>query len=109
MYPKVIYFCNKTITKKDIESSNNWKKLNPEYEIKLYDDEMIRSFLLEEYGELHVNIFDYLQDGPIKADFWRICILYKNGGVYSDIDNLPLIPLSEFIETDINFVTCSSF
>jgi mannosyltransferase OCH1-like enzyme len=109
MYPKVIYFCNKTIAEKDIESSNKWKKLNPEYEIKLYDDEMIKSFLLEEYSELYVNIFDYLHDGPIKADFWRICILYKYGGVYSDIDNLPFVSLSEFIESDIDFVTCSSF
>ena len=41
MHPKVIYFCNKTITEKDIKSSNNWKKINPKYEIKLYNDEMI--------------------------------------------------------------------
>jgi len=109
MYPKVIYFCNKIITENDILSSNNWKKLNPEYEIKLYDDEMIKSFLLEEYGELFKNIFEFLKDGPIKADFWRICILYKNGGIYSDIDNMPLIKLSGFIEKNIDFATCSSY
>jgi len=108
-YPKVIYFCNKTIGKNDISSSNNWKKLNPDYEIKLYDDEMIKSFLLKEYGELYVDIFNYLKDGPIRADFFRICILYKNGGIYSDIDILPLVPLSDFIEKDVDFVTCTSF
>ena len=70
---------------------------------------MIKSFLLEEYDELYLNIFNYLHDGPIKADFWRICILYKYGGVYSDIDNLPLVSLSDFIKTDIDFVTCSSY
>lgn len=109
VYPKVIYFCNKIISEKDIVSANNWKKLNPDYEIKLYDDEMIKKFLLEEYGELYENIFNYLKDGPIKADFWRICILYKNGGIYSDIDIMPLIPLSSFIEKNIDFVTCSSY
>jgi mannosyltransferase OCH1-like enzyme len=109
MYPKVIYFCNKIINEKDKKSSNNWKKLNPEYEIKLYDDKMIKLFLLKEYGELYIKIFDYLKDGPIKADFWRICILYKNGGIYSDIDNLPLVKLSDFIEKDIDFATCSSY
>ena len=107
--PKVIYFCNKIISESDIMSSNNWKKLNQEYEIRLYDDEMIKSFFLKEYGELYINIFDYLQEGPIKADFFRICILYKNGGIYSDIDNLPLVPLADFIENDIDFVTCSSY
>jgi mannosyltransferase OCH1-like enzyme len=109
MYPKVIYFCNKNISEADKKSANNWKELNPEYEIKLYDDEMIKSFLLEEYGELYKNIFDYLKDGPIKADFWRICMLYKKGGIYADIDNLPLVPLSDFIENDVDFVTCSSY
>jgi hypothetical protein len=108
-YPKIIYFCNKIIGKKDIISCNNWKKLNPEYEIKLYDDNMIKLFLLEEYGELYKNIFNYLKDGPIKADFWRICILYKKGGIYSDIDNVPLVSLSDFIEKDVSFVTCSSY
>jgi mannosyltransferase OCH1-like enzyme len=109
MYPQVIYFCNKIITENDILSSDNWKKLNPEYEIKLYDDEMIKAFLLEEYGELYKNIFDFLKDGPIKADFWRVCILYKTGGIYSDIDNVPLIKLSGFIEKNIDFATCSSY
>lgn len=109
MYPKVIYFCNKKISKYELITSNNWKKLNPEYEIKLYDDEMIKLFLLKEYGELYKNIFEFLKDGPIKADFWRICILYKKGGIYSDIDNVPLVKLSDFIETDIDFVTCSAY
>jgi mannosyltransferase OCH1-like enzyme len=107
--PKIIYFCNKKIRNSDIRSANNWKILNSEYEIKLYDDEMIQSFLLEEFGDLFVNIFNYLQDGPIKADFWRICILYQNGGIYSDIDNMPLVSLSEFIENDVDFVTCTSY
>jgi hypothetical protein len=108
-YPKVIYFCNHLIGEKEIASANNWKNLNPDYEIKLYDDAMIRAFLLEEYGEIYVDLFNYLQDGPIKADFWRVCILYKYGGVYSDIDNMPLVSLSDFIEPNIDFVTCSSY
>ena len=108
-YPKVIYFCNKTIGNNEIISSNNWKILNPDYEIKLYDDEMIKKYLLKEFGELYLDIFYYLKDGPIKADFFRICILYKNGGVWSDIDNFPLVPLSTFIEKDVDFVTCSAY
>jgi len=108
MHPKVIYLCNKTIGDKEIASANKWKLLNPDYDIQLYSDEMIRAFLLESYGELFANIFDYLLDGPIKSDFWRLCILYKNGGIYSDIDNVPLVKLSDFIE-NVDLVTCSSY
>jgi mannosyltransferase OCH1-like enzyme len=91
------------------EYSYNWKKLNPDYEIKLYDNEMCEKFLLEEFGEIHRDVFNFLQDGPIKADFWRICILYTYGGVYSDIDNEPLVPIDQFVEKDIDFLTCSSY
>ena len=47
-----------------------------------------------------------LKDGPIRADFWRLCILYKKGGIYSDIDNLPYVAIKDFIEKDIDLVTC---
>lgn len=106
--PKVIYFCNKTIIGME-KYTDNWKRLNPEYEIKLYDNEMCCQFLLEKFGSLYCDIFNYLIDGPIKADFWRVCILYIYGGVYSDIDNEPLVPIKEFIENNVDFVTCSSY
>lgn len=91
------------------KSANKWKKLNPDYEIKLFDDQLCRKFIIENYGKYYGLIFDFLKDGPIKADFWRACVLYKNGGVYSDIDNVPLVPLKDFIQKDINFVTCSAY
>ena len=89
--------------------ADNWKMLNPEYDIMIYDNEMCEQFLLDTYGETHRAIFNFLQDGPIKADFWRICILYKYGGIYSDIDNQPLIPIRDFLEPNIDFATCSSY
>tara|TARA_Y100000816_G_C26095250_1_gene579451 strand:+ start:136 stop:2451 length:2316 start_codon:yes stop_codon:yes gene_type:complete len=107
-WPKIIYMCNKTL--QGIEYfTNNWKKLNPEYTIVAYNDTLIRNFLKLEYSKLHVDIFDFLKDGPIKADFWRICILYKYGGIYADMDLIPMVPIHSFIENDVNFVTCSSF
>lgn len=107
MIPKVIYMCHKKLDKIAIYSKN-WQKLNPEYEIKLYDDEMCKKFLLDEYTQLHLDIFNFLQDGPIKADFWRICIINKYGGLYVDADIQPLIPLNKYIEDDDDFITCIS-
>jgi hypothetical protein len=107
MIPKVIYMCYKTLDKIKIYSQN-WKRLNPEYEIKLYDDNLCREFLLKEYSQLHVDIFDFIKDGPIKSDFWRCCIINKYGGLYVDADIEPLVPLREYIEGDEYFVTCFS-
>jgi len=101
--------CNKKITNKIKNISQEWKILNPEYELKIYDDQMCEQFLLEEMSELHCNIFKYIPFGPIKSHFWRCCILYKYGGVYADTNIKPLLPLSEVIEDDCQFVTCLSY
>jgi hypothetical protein len=99
--------CHKNLDKIKIYS-RNWKILNPEYEIKLYDDNMCRDFLLKEYSKLHLAIFDFIKDGPIKCDFWRACIINKYGGLYVDADINPLVPLNEYIEDDDDFCTCIS-
>jgi mannosyltransferase OCH1-like enzyme len=107
MMPKVIYMCHKSL-KNIKEYSLNWKILNPDYEIELYDDEKCESFLLHEYSKLHRDIFKFIPHGPIKADFWRVCIIYKYGGLYIDADIEPLVPLNEYIDNDDEFVTCIS-
>jgi mannosyltransferase OCH1-like enzyme len=107
-FPKVIYFCNKTLEKME-KYANNWKVLNPEYEIRLFDDKMCENFLLDYFGDLYKEIFLFIPDGPIRADFWRICILYLYGGVYSDIDNEPIVCIDDFTEKDVDIVTCSSY
>ena len=109
MHEKNVYLCNKTIGSFEKSVKKKWKYLNPDYKIKLYDNEMCREFLVKHYGDLFGEIFDYLEDGPIKADLWRICILHKKGGVYSDIDIVPLQPLCNWIESDVQLVTCSSY
>jgi mannosyltransferase OCH1-like enzyme len=107
--PKTIYICNKELSEKFTDYSNQWLVLNPEYEVKLYDNELCEKFLLEEFSQLHCDIFKFIVDGPIKSDFWRCCILYKYGGVYVDADIKPLLPLREVIDEDSQFVTCLSY
>jgi len=106
--PKTLYMCHKELN--FIEKySENWKKLNKDYDVKLYDNSLCKQFLEDNYSNIHVKIFDYLQDGPIKADFWRICILNKNGGVYADADIEPFIGIDKFLEPNVNLVICSTY
>lgn len=107
MIPKTIYICHKNI---DIIKpyTQKWLDLNPNYTLELYDDKRCQDFLLKEYSADHLELFNYIKDGPIKADFWRLCILYKYGGVYADADIVPLVPLSEYINSNVSFVTCLS-
>ena len=97
--------CYKEINNQVLEKKKLWQELNPEYEVIIYDDNMCREFLKNEYSEVYLRLFDFLKDGPIKADFWRICILNKYGGIYADIDIKPLVPLKKYINDDDEFVT----
>jgi len=87
----------------------NWKVLNPDWKIEVYGDKECREFLLLHYSEKHVEVFDFLKDGPIKSDFWRICLLAKYGGAYADADIVPIKGLDSFIPLDkIDFLSCLS-
>jgi len=106
--PKNIFMCHKTVSYIQ-KYSQNWTRLNPEMKVYLYDDEACIKFLLEKFTKLHCDIFRFIPDGPIKCDFWRVCVLYYYGGIYVDADVEPLIPLKDFVEPGIDFLTCKSY
>ena len=105
--PKTIYLCHKT---KDIPSYvlTNLATLNPNYKIFLYDNTDCTKFLYKYFGQKYVDCFNYIKEGPIKADFWRVCILYIFGGVYCDIDVEMLVPIKDLLQPGVKFLTCIS-
>lgn len=103
--PKIIYICHKNLKSLNM-TYKFWKRLNPGYQIKLFNDAMCEKMLLDQFSELHKSIFKFIPDGPIKCDFWRICILYKYGGIYVDADIHPLVPLDKYLIRSCDFVTC---
>jgi hypothetical protein len=58
---------------------------NPEFKHYLYDDKMCRDFIKENFNKDVLYAFDKLIPGAYKADLFRYCILYINGGIYLDI------------------------
>ena len=61
------------------------KAQNPKFEHFLFDDNDCRDFIKANF-EIHVlNAYDNLIPGAYKADLWRLCVLYINGGIYMDI------------------------
>ena len=76
------------------------KYINPEFEYSLFDDNDCREFIKNNFEEDVLITFDKLKPGAYKADLWRYCILYINGGVYLDIkfkcvNGFKLIALTE--------------
>ena len=92
MFPKKVHLCCK-----DKNNMNElysycfecYKKLYPDYEIKLYDDNDIYKIIETNFPE-DLNTVKKIKIGAILADVFRYIILYFEGGIYSDMDCEPL-------------------
>jgi len=90
------------------ESVERLKSKNPDFEYHLFDDEECRKFIQDNFEEDVAKAYDKIIPGAYKADLWRYCILYINGGIYLDIkysnvDDFNLIQLTndEYFVPDI--------
>ena len=82
------------------ERVNLLKKQNPAFEHFLFDDNECREFIQNHFSTDVLNAYNSLIPGAYKADLWRLCVLYINGGIYLDIklnciNNFRLIELTE--------------
>jgi mannosyltransferase OCH1-like enzyme len=66
-------------------SVDRLKRRHPRFEHFLFDDNECREFIASNFDSAVLSAFDNLIPGAYKADLWRYCVLYINGGVYLDI------------------------
>lgn len=67
------------------ECVDKLKSLNPEFVHHLYDDNDCAEFIENNFQTDVLDAYNSLIPGAFKADLWRYCVLYINGGVYLDI------------------------
>jgi mannosyltransferase OCH1-like enzyme len=79
--------------------------LYPEFDIKFYDDAACIDFLESNYSDDYAKTFLKINHGAHKADFFRYCVLYKNGGCYIDLDNIPQKNIWDLVNK-YNFTSC---
>lgn len=89
------------------EAHDSWGDTNPDYEIRYYSGTDCRNFLAKHFEDPDVlATFDALNPYSLKCDFFRYCLLYKVGGVYTDWKMVLQRPLKEWINPKKEFV-CS--
>jgi mannosyltransferase OCH1-like enzyme len=76
------------------------KAQNPCFTHHLYDDNDCREFIQTHFKPDVLDAYDRLIPGAYKADLWRLCVLFINGGIYMDIkfccvNGFKLIELTE--------------
>jgi mannosyltransferase OCH1-like enzyme len=66
------------------------KQSNPAFNYMLFDDDDCMEFIKTNFKSDVLNAFNTLIPGAYKADLWRYCVLYINGGIYLDIKYMPI-------------------
>lgn len=102
--PKVIYktgIDDYNSIHKDVRNVfNETVKLNPDFRINYYSDKDSRDFIKNNFDNEILTAYDKLIPGAYKADLFRYCILYINGGIYSDLTQRFTMPFKNFIDLE---------
>jgi mannosyltransferase OCH1-like enzyme len=94
-FPKLIHL---TLPNKNSYSNTTlrniraWKRLNPEHEIRIYDDADLLKYMETHFPQF-MELFNGLPSNVERTDMWRYLVLYQHGGVYADTDVYPLQPI----------------
>lgn len=75
---------------------------NPDFELRLYDDSDIESYIGAHYGEDILHAYQLLNPayGAARADLFRYLCIYHEGGIYMDVKSRPVKPLSTVLQPD---------
>jgi mannosyltransferase OCH1-like enzyme len=64
-----------------------WNRiLAPTFEYRLFSDEECLTYVTKHFNGPISDAYGRLQVGAAKADFWRVLVLWQEGGVYLDVD-----------------------
>jgi hypothetical protein len=78
-------------------------KLNPEYEHVFFTNDDCDMFMANNFPGRVNEAYNKLVPGAYKADLFRLCYLYKKGGVYLDANKTLMVPLRDIISPECSF------
>jgi mannosyltransferase OCH1-like enzyme len=96
--PKLIWQTAKSIPHpQSHEYIKTWIDKNPEYEWLFMDDARCDQFIQDHFNQEFYNMYLSLPYGVMRADVWRVCVVYVYGGVYVDTDCECIVPIDQWI------------
>lgn len=74
-------------------SRDRWRSLNAGAELETWADPQIRRLIREDWGNPALRFYDGLRLPVQRSDLGRLAILWRHGGIYLDLDFVPLRPI----------------
>ena len=102
---RTIYMTYKKNIPEKVEK--RWINYNNDYKIDFSLDNDCLEFLENNFNNKISDLFRKIKDGRYKADLWRLCKLYKNSGIYADVDLVPYLNIDK-LDKNITFYSCLS-
>ena len=102
--PLIIHRTNNnryTNQKMFIACHKKWLELNPNYQVIWYTAKQ-RELFLRDFDKKVYKAYKLIKPGAFKADIWRLCILYKYGGIYADAHTTPVKDMSYIMKYLLN-------
>lgn len=83
---------------------DSWKSQG--YDYIYYDNNACKEFLLQNFDPIYAEVFDKINIGAFKGDFFRYAWIYKMGGIYADFDSVCITKLELWLKNypDIDIV-----
>ena len=78
---------------------HNWDEKNPGFVHEIFDEELIDAIVRHFYNRVPeiMEAYAALPTRILKVDFFKYLILLARGGVYADMDTIPLQPVPNWI------------
>lgn len=84
-----------------VNAISSWYKFKYDFSYNFYNNNMCDEFIMNNFDENIQKAYLMLPMGVMKADLWRYCIIYKYGGIYSDVDTICNINPNIFINDSL--------
>ena len=97
-HKSVVYLKTKP---KLVNAVSSWFKFKNEFNYNFYNNQMCDDFINTNFDENVKKAYSMLPMGVMKADLWRYCIIYKYGGIYSDVDTICNVDPNIFINDSL--------
>ena len=100
---------NRDLTEGMLALTKSHTRLNPGYAYVFYDDKECRGFIEKRFHPTVLLAYDAMTTAAFKADLFRYCELYVNGGWWFDLDTLSVGAIDTIVPTAAQFACAKDF
>lgn len=105
MIPLTLWQTAKTASDVNVSFLKSWLIQNPTLENIFMDDSDCENFIKDNFSDEIFQVYTSLPLGIMRADMWRIAVIYINGGIYADTDVWCNQPIGVLLQ-DRDIVMC---